>query len=177
MRDLAQLVREDLRVVVDLGVVGLTDRDREDLVVGLPVVDHGEQPDRSRLHEAPREGRLGDEDQHVERVVVEGERPWYETVIAGIIHRRVQRPVQLEDVERLIIFVFISRAARDFDDDVDLFRCFFTERQQESVLTGIESHALAFPPTYTLPLNAQRMCASAPSAINIRISATTMPAP
>jgi len=89
MLDLTADVGEDLVHCVDLIVAGITSRYRQDLLVALFGIHHVQDADRPNLDEATRETRLGDEDEHIERIVVFGESSRDESVVTGVVHRRV----------------------------------------------------------------------------------------
>ena len=91
-----QAVRRQLRGLAEAVELGVVDRDGEDLVVLLAAVDHRHQADRPRVHQRQRRDGLLAEHQHVERVVVLGERLRDEPVVGRVVDGRVQDAVEPE---------------------------------------------------------------------------------
>ena len=94
--------------------------DGDDLVVALAGVDHGHQADGARVDQRQRHHRFLAEHQHVERIVVFGQRLRNETVVGRIVHRRVQHAVQLDQAALLVQFVLHAGAERNLDDRVEI---------------------------------------------------------
>jgi hypothetical protein len=60
--------------------------------------------------------------QHIERVVVFGQGLGNEAIVCGIVDRRVQDAVELDQAARLVQFVFHARAEGNLYDGVELLR-------------------------------------------------------
>ena len=102
--------------MLDVAPVGVRERDAEDLVVLGVLVAHAEQRHRLDLDAAAGERRLGDDDHHVERVAVGGQRVPEEAVVGRVAERGEQQPVELDRPELLVPLVLVRGALRDLDD-------------------------------------------------------------
>ncbi len=60
--------------------------------------------------------------QHVERIVVLGQRLRDEAVVRRVIDGRVEHAIELDQAALLVELVLHARAERDFDDGVELLR-------------------------------------------------------
>src|SRR5690606_35763857 len=96
-------------------IVRIGNRHRDELLILLAAVEQVEHPDRSHLDQASREGRLGHQHQHVDRVAIAGESPRHEAVVAGIVHRRVEHAVEPEDSQVLVELVLVALVLGDLD--------------------------------------------------------------
>ena len=122
VEEVLDLVEQPLREVadvVDRVVRGVVRRDADDLGVGPLLVLHPEHADRPHLHPAAREGRVLEEHEHVEGVVVERERVGHEPVVGRVHGGREQPTVEPDDVLVVVVFVLVATAAGDLDDDVE----------------------------------------------------------
>ena len=102
--------------------LGSSRRDGDDLVVLLARVDHRHQADRAGVDERERDDRLLAQHQHVERVVVLGERLRDEAVVGRVVDGGVEDAVELEQAGLLVELVLDAGAERDLDDRVELLR-------------------------------------------------------
>ena len=91
-------------------------RHGEDLRVVARLVAHQQHADRIARDQAAREGRSGDEHEHVERIAVAAERVEQEAVVAGVDERRAQRAVEHHAAEALVVLVLVAAALRDLDE-------------------------------------------------------------
>ena len=81
-----QTMRRQLGGLLKAVELGVADRDREDLVVALAAVDHRHQADRAGLDQRQWGHRFLAQHQHVERIVVFGQRLRNEAVVGRIVH-------------------------------------------------------------------------------------------
>ena len=93
---LAEVMPRDVAQVVVLVVEGIAERHAQDLLVLPLLVLHLERADRAYLHQTA--GKRGDRhhDQHVERVLVVRQRLRDEPVVARVVDRAVEQPVELQ---------------------------------------------------------------------------------
>ena len=108
--------------VVEPVRVGIAGGDREDLLVRGAAIHQVEQADRARVDQAPGEHRDGHEHEHVERVAVVAQRAGQETVVARIVHRAVQHPIQTKHAELLVELVLVALVGGNLDDGGDFDR-------------------------------------------------------
>ena len=94
----------------------IVQRHADHLLVGPLLVGHVEDADRPDADAAARKGRVGDEDERVERIAVLGERVLEEAVVGGIAHRGEEAPVERDAAELLVPLVLVARAARNLDE-------------------------------------------------------------
>src|SRR5438132_1385629 len=117
--DLAKPVLSEVAQGSHLVEPRIADRYAEYFFVVAMLVAHEQRADRTRWHDATREGRLFDNDQRVQRVAVPTDGVHDEAVIGGIVHRREQDTVETNASGRLIELVFGARASRDLYEDVN----------------------------------------------------------
>src|SRR2546423_50103 len=110
-------------------VVGIVAGHPENLVVGLATIEHLEHPERPAVDLTSRKGRLVDVDEDVERVAILVQCARNEAVIARIVHRRIQHPVESNHPTRLIQLVFVAASGRNLDDRGDVVRRMDPRRQ------------------------------------------------
>jgi hypothetical protein len=122
-----QHVRINLGIVPDVAVTRIVLAYGEDLLVENPLVEHLKQADGAHLHHAAGKTRCIHQYQHIERVAIIAQGRWHKAVVAGVVHRGVEVAVEPEDVELLIVLVFVNAFRRDFDHDVEHFRRFFAD--------------------------------------------------
>src|SRR5438874_2544406 len=117
--DLAKPVLSEVAQGSHLVEPRIADRYAEYFFVVAMLVAHEQRADRTRWHDATREGRLFDNDQRVQRVAVPTDGVHDEAVIGGIVHRREQDTIETNASGRLIELVFGARASRDLYEDVN----------------------------------------------------------
>ena len=100
---------------------GSCSRTRDQLGVDPLLVAHGEHAQDAHPHHAAREGRVGDEHQHVERVAVAGQGVGDEAVVRRIGGGREEAAVQPDDVLLVVVLVLVAAARGDLDHHVDRF--------------------------------------------------------
>jgi hypothetical protein len=122
-------VLEDLVHGVDLIVPGIPCRHGENLLIALLGINHVQDSDGPNLNHAAGETRFLDQDEHVHGIVVFRQRSGDEAVIARIMHRRIESAIQPKNSEPAVIFVFIRRIFRYFDDHAHEFRTLGTRVQ------------------------------------------------
>jgi hypothetical protein len=71
-----------------------------------------------------RDDGLLAEDEHIERIVVFGERLRNETVVGRLVDGRVEYAVEADEAAGFVQFVFDTGAEWDFDDAVEFMRKF-----------------------------------------------------
>ena len=100
-------------------LVGIAERDAQDLEVEAVLVAHLEPADRPAPDVAAGERRLVDDQERVGVVTVGGARLLDEAVVEVVEDGRGQDPVQPEDAGLLVVLVLVPAPARDLDDDLD----------------------------------------------------------
>src|SRR6185503_19031609 len=103
----------DVAVVRELRIV---DVDGDDLVVLSAIVRHRDDADRAAADERERNERLLAEHQDVERISVSTVRLRDESIIRGIVDRRVENAISAEQARRLVQLVLDLRALRDLHE-------------------------------------------------------------
>src|ERR1700732_2918512 len=117
-----QPVRRHFRrfaVGVELRIFG---GDGDDLVIFLPRVDHGHESDGARVDDSQRHDGFLAQHQHIKRIVVLGKSLRNEAIVRGIVDRRVQDAVEVDQASGLVQFVFHAGAEGNLDDGVELLR-------------------------------------------------------
>jgi hypothetical protein len=74
------------------------------------LIGHVEHANRPRAHDAAGEGRLGDHDQHIERIAVLGHGVLDEPVVARVVHARIERPIEHEPMPHVVVLVLVAAA-------------------------------------------------------------------
>src|SRR6266540_1563369 len=112
-KEVLDLLQRVLRKIGDVEVFlikRIIARNRENLVVGLATVAHLQHAERTAVDETAGECRLVHEHEYVERVAVLVQRPWNETVLAGIMDRGIQHPIQTDQPRFLVELVLVLAA-------------------------------------------------------------------
>ena len=117
--DLDQPMGPDLVEPLDVGLVGIADRDAQDLEVRTVLVAHLEAADRPAPDPAAGERRLVDQEQGIGVVPVAGAGLLDEPVVEVVVDGRRQDPVEPEDAGPLVVLVLVAAPPRDLDDDLD----------------------------------------------------------
>ena len=105
--------------------------DGQDLLIRAFLVAHHQDAQRPGGDQAAGKSRLGRNDENIQRVAVFGQRVANPAIIKRVKQRRIQRPIQLEDAQIMVIFVFVGRPLRDFDNHVDDDRSLIAQRHFE----------------------------------------------
>src|SRR5574341_1143540 len=92
---------------------------RDDLVVLAAIVPHRQHSDRAAPDDRQRSERLLAEHEHVERITVVAVGLGDESIVRGIVDRRVEHAVGAEKAGRLVELVLDLRALRDLHDRVE----------------------------------------------------------
>src|SRR5262245_60429026 len=108
-------MRGQLRGIPVVGVLGIVDVNRDDLVVRSLVVAHGEHADGAGTQDAERNDRLLAEDEHVKWVAVAAVGPRQESIVGGIVHRGVEYAIQPEQTGLLVELVLHLGALWNLD--------------------------------------------------------------
>ena len=90
----------------------------------FPGIDHGHQADGAGVDDSEGNDRFLAQDQHVERVIVIGQRLRDEPVVGGIVNSRVKDAVEFDQATGLIQFVLHAGTEGNLDDGVELRRQF-----------------------------------------------------
>ena len=106
--------------VAETVVLRIIDGHGKYFVVLLAAVDHRHQADGSRLHQRQRRHGFLTKDQHVERIIVLGQRLWDKAVIRGVVDRRVKNAIQPQQAGFLVQLVLDAGTHRDFNDGSEL---------------------------------------------------------
>jgi len=117
--DLAEHVGIDLGEVPDVLVSGIPFANAENLLITKALVKHFKNADGANLHDAAGEAGGIDEDEAIDGVTVVGEGAGDEAIVAGIVDGRVEVAVETEDVEILVVLVFVDALVWDLDDGVN----------------------------------------------------------
>src|SRR5512138_2599589 len=92
----------------------------QDLLVHALLIAHPEYADRPHDDETAGERRHRHHYENIEWVTIVSERAREEAVIARIVDRTVQQPVELEEAGVLVQLVLVAAPARDLDDRIQL---------------------------------------------------------
>src|SRR6187402_163368 len=103
VNDLFQLMRMNLLIAVNVEITGIRASHRQNLLVTFAVVDHIHQANRSDGLNATRETGCVHEHEDVQRIAVIPQRRGNKAIVAWIMHRRIQVPVQPENKQLLVI--------------------------------------------------------------------------
>lgn len=87
--------------------LGIIDQHRDDLVVGLTLIDHGHHTDRTRLADTQRRNFLGTKHEHIQRVKVLGVGLWDESIVSRVLDRAGENAIKTEHSCCLVEFVLI----------------------------------------------------------------------
>jgi len=116
------------RVVADVGVVlavaeaGVVAGDAKNFLVRALLVAHFHHSDGPRLDVAAGESGVVDHDEDVEGVAVNVVRAGDEAVVERVEKRRIEHPVEPEQVGGRVVLVFVGGPPRNFDDGVHFVR-------------------------------------------------------
>jgi len=83
-------------------------RHGENLVIGTLFITHAEHAEWSYFEDGSGEAVAVKEHEHVERVSVFGVGAGYEAVRPRIMHGAEQGPIELEDIEGLVVLVLVA---------------------------------------------------------------------
>jgi hypothetical protein len=100
-----------------VGPERIAERNAEDLLVLTLLVRHPEEADRPGVDMAPRERRLTNEHQRIQRIAVQAQRAVDESVVRGILHGREQHAVQEDRAGLVVELVLVPRSLGDLHDD------------------------------------------------------------
>ena len=89
---------------------GIPERNAEDLLVRSFLVGHVEDANDASSDAAPRERRIADENERVQRIAVSAHRPLDEAVVGGVRHRGEEATVEDDRPELLVELVLVARA-------------------------------------------------------------------
>jgi hypothetical protein len=109
-------VGRELAEVVVVQVLGVVCADGDDLVVLLPLVDHGHEADSPGPEERAREDGLLHEHEHVHGVVVLAERARDEAVVVRVHDGGVEHAVHLDEPRLLVQLVLDLAPLGDLHD-------------------------------------------------------------
>ena len=87
---------------------------------------------RTVIRQPGEAGRIN-QHQDVERIAVVAQGTGDESVITGIVNRRVEIAVEAKDVQRFVVFVFVSLPSGNLDDCVNFIGRAFTNRQRKII--------------------------------------------
>ena len=112
---------------------GLVGRgDAEHLVVAAGLVGHPEHAEGPGLDQAAGEGRLGQQDESVERVSVLAEGVLDEAVVGRVLRRGEQGAVEPDATGVVVDLVLVPLPLRDLDGDVELHAGLLAESGMDS---------------------------------------------
>src|SRR5271157_1859084 len=106
-----------LGVGVELRIMG---GNSDNLVVFLARINHRHQADGARLNHRKGHNGLLAQDEHVEWIIVFRQRLRNESVIRGIVDRRIEHAIELDKSALLVQFVLHAGAEWDFNDGIEL---------------------------------------------------------
>ena len=133
VRDFLHHVRINLRVVVHFLVTRIVARHGKNLFVFRALVDHLQHADGADFDQAAGETWIFREHEHVQRVAVAGKRGRDKTIVARIMHRRIQTAIETEHVKLLVVLVLVLFAEWNFDDGIHDFGHVFANRQMQVI--------------------------------------------
>ena len=131
--NLFQDVGVDVGILVHIVVARISFAYTEDLFVALTLVDHLEYADGADLLDAAGKAGGIDQHEHVERIAVVAEGAGNEAVVARVMHRRKEVPVEAEDVQILVVLVLANSLQRDLDYGIHQFRRLRSDGQGEVI--------------------------------------------
>src|ERR1700738_3748037 len=111
-----QIMLRKIGNVEILVVIRIVAGDGDDLVVRLPAIEHLEHSQRPAIDLTTRKRRLIDADENVERIAVLVQGARNESVVAGIVHGRVQNPIEPDEPGLLVQLVLVAAATGYFDE-------------------------------------------------------------
>ena len=115
-------MRRKIRDIVIAVVIRIIERDRNDLVVPVTLIEHTNDADRITANQRHGKERLGAEHQHIQRVIVVRIGTRDQPVIRGIMRRGVQDAVELDQTGLLVQLIFIFASLGDFHDRDEVVR-------------------------------------------------------
>lgn len=113
--DFAEDMPGKIAVVLDSLMSGAPCRHGEDLLIFYFLIQHIEQTHWPGLHNTARKSRVRRQHQDVQRVAVFTQRARDKSVLARVMHGGIKRSIQPENVERLVVLVFVGLPLRDLD--------------------------------------------------------------
>src|SRR5438876_9943466 len=120
-------------------IVRIIKPDRQQLLVLYSLIDHLQHAYWPHLnYTAGKAGRVY-QNQDIKRIPILAEGAGNESVITGIVHRRMKIAIETKDIKRLVVFVFVDFAARDLHYCVHFFRSVIAERQAKIISHGTNS--------------------------------------
>ena len=105
----------ELRYICAFSGTCITRTVGQDLLVRDALVHHAEETDRQHVIDTTREGGLFPKHRDIQRVAIFSYRLWAETVVCRVDYRRIEVPIQLEDVPFLVVLVFVGAPARNLN--------------------------------------------------------------
>jgi len=114
--NLFEHVRVDVGKVPHIVETRIILADSQHFLVQHALIEHLKQADGAHLLHAARKTGTRHQHQHVQRVAVIAQRGRNKAIVARVVHRRMQVAVQLEDVQLLVVFVFLGPILGDLDD-------------------------------------------------------------
>ncbi len=130
-------VRVHAAKVLHLFIVRIIKPDRQQLLVLYSLVNHLKHANWPHLnYTAGKAGRVY-QNQDIKRIPIFAEGTGYESVITGVVHRRMKIAIETKDMKHLVVFVFVDFAARDLHYHVHFFRRVIAKRQAKIISHGI----------------------------------------
>jgi hypothetical protein len=91
-------------------------------VILLAGVDHGHEPNGAGVDDGERHHGFLAEHQHIERIVVFGQRLRDEAVVRRIVNGRIEDAIELDQAAGFIQFVLHTGAEGDLDHAIEFLR-------------------------------------------------------
>src|SRR5690625_323696 len=114
---------------MELEVERVVDGDSEDLLIEPLLITHLEDTEGTDRHQTAGEGRDGHHDQHIEGVIIVGQGPRDETIVARVIDRTIEEAVETEETSLLVQLVLVPAPARDLDHRIQLIWGIWSDRK------------------------------------------------
>ena len=148
MHDLVAVVRRNLVNIVVIIPVRILERDSDDFIVNLIVVNHSDNADRIAVHLDHRVKRFTAQHKHIQRIAVVRIGARDKAVIGRIMRRGIQNTIQPQQTGLLVQLVLFLAACRNLDNRREALR-----RYAARVNVMPDVHHIFFSPSlfYLIP--------------------------
>jgi len=119
MLDFAKVMRNHIVDVANRLEAGIPVHHGQYLLVRLLLVHHLEHADRAHGEQDARETGLVYQREDIERISILGQGAGYKAIVPGIVHGGIERAIQSEHAEMIVVFVFVAGIPRDLNDHTD----------------------------------------------------------
>lgn len=117
--DLPEHVGVDLGEVPDILVAWISFTYAENFLIAEPLVQHLKDTDGTDLHDTPRKAGCVDQDKTVDRIAIVSKSTGDKPVVARVMNGGVEVAVETEDIQFLVVLVFVAAFVGNLDHSVD----------------------------------------------------------